>query len=103
MLNYNKDFENYGEAGEKIYEEHQSELELDNINLLYVTLTRPIEQLYIISSKDISSKGVVNQKRYSGLFIIFGTYVARVNLLKNTILKLLLILDIYGVQIKKKQ
>ena len=92
MLNYNKDFENYGEAGEKIYEEHQSELELDNINLLYVTLTRPIEQLYIISSKDISSKGVVNQKRYSGLFIK-----------KNTILKLLLILDIYGVQIKKKQ
>ncbi|GAA4233436.1 UvrD-helicase domain-containing protein [Postechiella marina] len=69
LLNYNKDFENYGETGRLIYNEHQAELELDNINLLYVTLTRPVEQLYVISKKDISAKGEVNQKRYSGLFI----------------------------------
>ncbi|MEP1487937.1 MAG: UvrD-helicase domain-containing protein [Algibacter sp.] len=69
LLNYNKDFENYGEVGQHIYNEHQSELELDGINLLYVTLTRPVEQLYIISKKDISAKGEVNPKRYSGLFI----------------------------------
>lgn len=77
LLNYNKDFENYGEAGQHIYNEHQSELELDNINLLYVTLTRPIEQLYIISKKDVSAKGEVNQKRYSGLFI---NYLKHLNL-----------------------
>ncbi|AUP79612.1 UvrD-helicase domain-containing protein [Flavivirga eckloniae] len=69
LLNYNKDFEYYGNEGQRIYTNHQSELELDNINLLYVTLTRAVEQLYIISKKDISSKGVSNNKRYSGLFI----------------------------------
>ncbi len=69
LLNFNKDFENYGEEGLRIYNSHKSEQELDNINLLYVTLTRPIEQLYVISKKDISSKGVVNKNKYSGLFI----------------------------------
>ncbi|MDO5969393.1 UvrD-helicase domain-containing protein [Flavivirga aquimarina] len=69
LLNYSKDFEYYGEEGQRIYNNHQSEQELDNINLLYVTLTRAVEQLYVISKKDISSKGVSNNKRYSGLFI----------------------------------
>src|SRR5690606_18980866 len=69
LLNYNKDFEHYGEEGLQIYNTRQSELELDNINLLYVALTRPVEQLYIISTKDISAKGEVNDKKYSGLFI----------------------------------
>ncbi len=71
LLSYNKDFENYGEEGKRIYNNHQSEQELDNINLLYVTLTRPVEQLYIISTKDVSSKGIPNNKRYSGLFISY--------------------------------
>ena len=69
LLNYNKDFENYGDEGIRIYNKHQSEQELDNINLFYVALTRPIEQIHIISTKDISSKGVVNEKKYSGLLI----------------------------------
>ncbi|GAA4892582.1 UvrD-helicase domain-containing protein [Flaviramulus aquimarinus] len=69
LLNYNKDFEHYGNEGKNIYNKHQSEQELDNINLLYVTLTRAVEQLYIISKKDISSKGEVNSKKYSGLLI----------------------------------
>ncbi|OEK09593.1 DNA helicase UvrD [Flavivirga aquatica] len=69
LLNYNKDFEHYGEEGQYIYNKHQSEQELDNINLLYVTLTRPVEQLFIISKKDISAKGEVNNKKYSGMFI----------------------------------
>ncbi len=71
LLNYNKDFENYGEEGQRIYNNHQSEQELDNINLLYVTLTRAVEQLYIISTKDVSSKGIPNNKKYSGLFISY--------------------------------
>lgn len=69
LLNYNKDFKHFGENGLTIFNKHQSELELDNINLLYVTLTRSIEQLYIISKKDLSPKGDVNNKKYSGLFI----------------------------------
>ncbi|MCF7559490.1 UvrD-helicase domain-containing protein [Sabulilitoribacter multivorans] len=71
LLNYNKDFEHFSEEGQQIYARHQSELELDNINLLYVTLTRPIEQLYILSKKDISSKGGANAKKYSGLLISY--------------------------------
>jgi ATP-dependent exoDNAse (exonuclease V) beta subunit len=41
LINYTKDFENFGEVGQKIYVNHQAELELDNVNLLYVALTRP--------------------------------------------------------------
>ena len=69
LLNYNKDFENFGATGLEIYTAHQSEIELDHINLLYVALTRPVQQLYIITLKDITDKGVVNSKKYSGLFI----------------------------------
>ncbi|MGK0254123.1 MAG: ATP-dependent exoDNAse (exonuclease V) beta subunit [Mariniflexile sp.] len=69
LLNFNKDFENFGESGLEIFNNHKSEQELDNINLLYVTLTRAIEQLYVISAKDISVKGEVSDKKYSGLFI----------------------------------
>ncbi|MEN3323660.1 UvrD-helicase domain-containing protein [Mariniflexile soesokkakense] len=69
LLNFNKDFENFGDAGLEIFNNHKSEQELDNINLLYVALTRAVEQLYVISTKDISAKGDVNSKKYSGLFI----------------------------------
>ncbi|WP_104735187.1 UvrD-helicase domain-containing protein [Hanstruepera ponticola] len=69
LLNYTSSFENFGENGMEIFNKHQSDLELDNANLLYVALTRPIEQLYIISKKDISSKGVVNNNTFSGFFI----------------------------------
>jgi len=65
LLNFNKDFENYGEIGNTIYNTHLAKQELDNINLLYVALTRPIEQLYIISKKEKKE----NLKTFSGLFI----------------------------------
>ncbi len=74
LLNYSKDFEHYGDEGSRIFTNYKSEQELDNINLLYVTLTRAIEQLHVISKKDISSKGIVNTKRYSGLFIEYLKY-----------------------------
>ncbi|WGD35913.1 UvrD-helicase domain-containing protein [Olleya sp. YS] len=69
LLNFNKDFENYGDIGEAIYLKHRSEQELDNINLLYVALTRPVEQLYIISKLENSKKDVVSLNTYSGLLI----------------------------------
>ncbi|WP_225036051.1 UvrD-helicase domain-containing protein [Winogradskyella sp. SM1960] len=71
LLNYNKDVEHFGQAGSLIYSTHQSQLELDNINLLYVVLTRAVEQLHIISKKDINAKGEANRKSYAGLFINF--------------------------------
>jgi len=71
LLNYSKAFENYGDAGKEIFDRHQSELELDNINILYVALTRPVEQLYVISKLDINAKGDVNQKSYAGFLISY--------------------------------
>ncbi|RED48720.1 UvrD-helicase domain-containing protein [Seonamhaeicola aphaedonensis] len=83
LLNYNKDFEYYGEIGSDIFKKHQSELELDNINLLYVVLTRAIEQLFVISKIDVSSKGEVNSKKYSGLFINYLKHIGKWEASKN--------------------
>jgi ATP-dependent exoDNAse (exonuclease V) beta subunit len=69
LLNYNKDVEFFGDKGKQIFDQHQSQLELDNINLLYVVLTRAISQLHIISKKDMDAKGKVNRKTYAGMFI----------------------------------
>ncbi len=66
LLNFNKDFEYFGNTGLNIYNTHRAEQELDNINLLYVALTRPVEQLYIITKKSALSKN--NIKTYADLF-----------------------------------
>lgn len=52
LINFNSDVENFGEIGKNIYTKHKAEQELDNINLLYVALTRPVEQLHVISKID---------------------------------------------------
>lgn len=71
LLNYNKDVIEFGEQGLNIHNKHQAELELDNINLLYVALTRAISQLHVISSVNFDAKGQLklNEKLYSGLLI----------------------------------
>ncbi|WCO01805.1 UvrD-helicase domain-containing protein [Psychroserpens ponticola] len=69
-LNQNKDLKDYNETSNTIYNDYQSELELDSINLLYVVLTRAIEHLYIISELDLDKKTQTEKlKHYSGLFI----------------------------------
>jgi ATP-dependent exoDNAse (exonuclease V) beta subunit len=68
-INLNKELENYNELGASIYNNHQSELELDAINLLYVVLTRAAEQLYIISEYDVGKNENEKLKLYSGVFI----------------------------------
>jgi ATP-dependent exoDNAse (exonuclease V) beta subunit len=55
-INFKKDLVNFGEAGERLYNNHISQLELDNLNLLYVTLTRAIEQLYIFAESPTEIK-----------------------------------------------
>ena len=49
LINYKKAVEFYGEKGKALYQERRNTLELDNFNLLYVTLTRAVSQLYIFS------------------------------------------------------
>ncbi|TBM99406.1 DNA helicase UvrD [Hyunsoonleella flava] len=71
LLNFNNDFEHFGNQGLEIYNRHKSEQELDNINLLYVALTRAEEQLFILTKDDENLKEDAKNKKYSGLFINF--------------------------------
>ena len=45
-----------GEKGSSLFEERQSELFLDNFNLLYVALTRSVEQLFVITEYKLVKK-----------------------------------------------
>ncbi len=69
FINLNKDLEGFGELGSSIYKDYRSELELDTLNLLYVVMTRAVEQLYIISELDLDAKQNEKLNLYSGLFI----------------------------------
>lgn len=69
LINFNNKLKYLGEQGMQLYEKRRAELELDNFNLLYVTLTRAIEHLYIVSEKKLGRGGVENMNYYSGFFI----------------------------------
>lgn len=69
LLPYRTDLQYIDDVGEQLYHERRDMLALDNYNLLYVTLTRAIEQLYIITENRLTKKLVENTNYYSGLFI----------------------------------
>ena len=66
LININKDIE---VIDEKLYNSYQKKLEIDNINLLYVVLTRAKNELYILSEKDLDKKGNEKLNLFSGMFI----------------------------------
>lgn len=71
FINVNKDLEDLGELGQTMFADYKSELELDSMNLLYVVLTRAVEQLYIVSEYR-ENKGAKSEiKLYSELFISY--------------------------------
>ena len=49
LINFKKEIADYGIIGAQLYAERNYQLELDNLNLLYVVLTRAIAQLYVFS------------------------------------------------------
>ena len=69
LVNFNNDFK-YFDNTEEIYYNHKSNQELDNINLLYVTMTRSRDELHVISSKS-SIKKEKNITKYSEFFISY--------------------------------
>ncbi len=77
FVNYNKEISEYGVVGEKIVAKRNSQLELDALNLLYVALTRAKEQLYIISKKEINSKGDGNPNKFSGKLINYLKHIGK--------------------------
>lgn len=49
-ISYAKQTAQYGTAGKALYEHTQTQVQLDMVNLLYVALTRPEQELHILSS-----------------------------------------------------
>ena len=68
LININKDLE---VIDEELYNSYREKLEIDNINLLYVVLTRAKNELYILSEKDLDKKGNEKLNLFSGMFIAF--------------------------------
>lgn len=71
LFDSEKVIEAYSEEGAKVISEDKEILMLDNYNLLYVTLTRAVEQLYIIGKRDLNAKGEANTRSFAGLFISY--------------------------------
>lgn len=69
LVNIKKDVANYGENAKEVYETKSQEEVLDNINVLYVALTRAEEQLYVISNHLVNKNGLPDN--LSSYFIEF--------------------------------
>lgn len=61
--------EGFGEEASLVYQQKKQEGLLDNVNVLYVALTRAEEQLYIISSMNLSAKGELPKNNMALFFI----------------------------------
>ncbi len=79
FINYSKTISDYGEEAKDIVLQRQSQLELDKFNLLYVALTRAVEQLYIISKLELTSKGATNPNKFSGKLINYLQHIGQWN------------------------
>ena len=62
-----------------MYDELCFNSQLDALNVLYVALTRPVQQLYVISKYELDRKGLENQKRFSGLLISYLKEIGKWN------------------------
>jgi len=84
LINYGNKLKYIGNQGEKLYQEKREENELDNFNLIYVALTRAVEQLYVVLEKKVNSKNEEDVKHSSGLFINFLKHGNQWNTEKTT-------------------
>jgi len=64
----------YGEKAAELYHIKEQEELLDNINILYVALTRAEEQLYVISNRNFSRTGELAKNNMSSYFIEYLMY-----------------------------
>jgi ATP-dependent exoDNAse (exonuclease V) beta subunit len=76
--------EGFGEEAAGVYNQKKQEELLDNINVLYVALTRAEEQLYVISNMNLSRKGEVPKNNMCTFFI---NYLESKNVFKADQLK----------------
>jgi ATP-dependent exoDNAse (exonuclease V) beta subunit/very-short-patch-repair endonuclease len=71
LIDNNKAVEGFGEAAKQVFEQKSQEELLDNINVLYVALTRAEEQLYIISQTVKPRKDDTYPNNMASFFIKF--------------------------------
>jgi ATP-dependent exoDNAse (exonuclease V) beta subunit len=69
LVDNSKAVEGFGAAAKSVYVQKSQEELLDNINVLYVALTRAEEQLYVISNMNLDSKGVARKNNMSTFFV----------------------------------
>ena len=69
LINYNKGIAEFNDQGAAIHTKRRQTIALDNYNLLYVTLTRAVEQLYIITESPKEVKDSI--KNFQQLFSEF--------------------------------
>lgn len=69
LIDNNSSVEGYGEGASVVYNQKKQEELLDNVNVLYVALTRAEEQLYIISNMNLSKKDEVPKNNMATFFI----------------------------------
>ncbi|APA00911.1 UvrD-helicase domain-containing protein [Flavobacterium commune] len=61
--------EGFGEEAKLVYDQKKQEELLDNVNVLYVALTRAEEQLYVVSNMNLSKKGEIPKNNMCAFFI----------------------------------
>ncbi len=74
LIDNSKAVEGFGEEAAEVYNQKKQEELLDNINVLYVALTRAEEQLYVISNMNLSSKGELPKNNMCSFFINYLDY-----------------------------
>ena len=83
IINLNSDIK---QIDPKIYQQHKDLVEIDNLNILYVTLTRAKEELYILADEKLTNKGEENLNYLSGQIINYlksiGCYDPQTNLIE---------------------
>jgi ATP-dependent exoDNAse (exonuclease V) beta subunit len=73
LIDSNSAVEGFGESAAAVYRQKKQEELLDNINVLYVALTRAEEQLYVISAMNFIKSGEPASNNMSTFFIGFLT------------------------------
>lgn len=80
LLPFGKHLNYLGAQGVQLFNERREELELDNFNVLYVALTRAVEQLYVITDA-INLKKL---KEYNSVAAVFAKYLEERGLWSET-------------------
>jgi ATP-dependent exoDNAse (exonuclease V) beta subunit/very-short-patch-repair endonuclease len=68
LIDNSKAIEAFGEEASEVYNQKKQEELLDNINVLYVALTRAEEQLFVISSMNLDKEGNARKNNMSSFF-----------------------------------